>query len=410
MSAVLQLLLGGSSDPTASGTNPETLTTLGTIATGGYSWRQAMIAGEAITYKSGLHRVVTAARNLRVAWGRGEGSVSRVYPDIRVGLEVHGIVYPVHWAGNRRLTTSPDMQHAISDPVPVQVEPGDTIYVRSAWPAGSQVGFYSASDLHTSGNAGGDLSGGGTLAHAGGSPVCPLGIYGDTDPTKDRGVLILGDSFIQQGWARGAVNAHGYAWSDLGVWLEVIPRDRAQLANRLPGSGAWPYRAALAFHSGNDSASPTETQQALHIAAWRMYRDAGVSRVFGITIHPYSTSTDRWTSVAGQTTRLPPDRNIHPFNVWVRDGAPLDPTTFTPVPVGGVGVRFGEPGHPAQGFFDCHAATAVDPHSASVWRVGDGTSTTGTAWTNDGAHLTGHGSDMLQQAFSAWLETNDLTT
>ena len=405
MSLLAILATHAEGDPTTPGTDPALLTRLRTIATGGYSWRGATTIENIRTYVSGPHKVRSPARNLRVAWGRGSGSMSNTYPTLKASIEVRGIVYPVTWDGDRTLVTSAAKPSAISDPVAVQVAPGDIIHVRSTWPAGANVGAYGATDLHKSGTAGGDLSAGGPMTLGQLSPVAPLAILGDTLPDDRKAILILGDSFIEAGWARQAIDALGYAWSDLGTWLEIVPRDRAQLANRLPATGTWAYDTALAFHSGNDSGGTTEAQQALHIGVWRMYRDAGVSKVYGLTIHPYSTGP--WTSVAAQSTNT--GRNIHGFNQWVRDGAPIDPDTLAPVAAGGGGVRFGQPGHPAHGFFDVHAATAVSTEGPSVWRVGDGTQTEGAAWTVDGAHLSSHGSAMLKLAMDQWLATVDLT-
>lgn len=376
-------------------------TELKCIADGAYSHRM-VTAPETVdtTYASGVHKVNANAHEVQIAWG-GFGRVGADYPrTIRAGVEHDGIVYPMTFAGSDTTYIGPDGPiWAISDPIPgLRVKAGDTLQVRHLVPVGERSGYYTKDDHHLSGSIPGDRTRGGAVALSPGmKPRTPIGIYGKTKPGASRSVALLGDSFVEEGWARGALTEHGFAWSDTGVWLENVPRDRGAIGNRLPADRDWPYDIALCFHGGNDSSLPTEEMTQLHLNYWALARGAGVPRVYGQTIHAYSTSTDRFATVESQSPQL--QRNIHEHNAWVRDGAPCDPMSMVPLAAGDAGVRFGEPGHPADGFFDTHAATAIAPDSY-LWKVDGG------AWTTDGAHLTPHGSQMLQAELSKWIADN----
>lgn len=402
----MSLLLFYGQPPSPQGPEPnwDLHTKVACIADGSYSHRLTGIPEvNDRTFDSGPHRINVDATDIQVAWG-GFGRHGTDYPrTIKASVEYNGIVYPMTFDGGSDTVEigANGREWAVSDPIPyLSVRAGTVLRVRHLVPSGERDGYYLKGDLHSSRSSAGDKTRGGAILGQGQPPRAPMGVFGKTIPGTSKSVAILGDSFIEEGWARGACAENGLAWTDTGVWLESVPRSRGAIDNRLPSDSDWWYDIALCFHSGNDSTLPTEEMKQLHLNYWNMAKGAGVPRVYGITIHPYShtaKTTDKYTTIEEQTPNTA--RNIHGFNAWVRDGAPIDTATMTPLDVGAVGARMGEEGHPANGFFDCHAASAIalDSH---LWKVDGG------AWTTDGAHLTPHGSQMLQVELSKWVADN----
>lgn len=392
---------GGSTPPPGEGTDPAVLTTLRQVTDRTGWWRQTTIAGASGTVMVSEHTAATAARDLRIRWGVHGWAGADDGITGRAGLMIRGRYWRLTWDGDD-LVTIPRLGHKTSDPLPVQVEAGDTIH--AVWEAvpGSPV---------PSGNLGWDtpttalINGAFTGVPAMGRTMlsgAPQGIYGLTFEDETASVALVGDSFLEAGWGRGALAAiGGFAWTDLSQWAEGTPT--GDIEGRLSMSEPSPFKTIVTAYGGNNSIQPLADQQETHIAHWRALAGTG-ARVAAMTLHPYTTSTDAWTTVGGQALASDRDQPARVArNEWLRDGAPLDTTTWEPYPTGTTdpsAIRIGQAGHPvAYPVFD-QADACETARNSGIWRVDGG------AWTVDGAHLTGHGSAMLQPHFEAWVREN----
>lgn len=392
--------VGGAATPAP--VDPDTLTELRHIATHTAWFRSGNTAGEPVTTSISEHTVRTPARALRLVWGRHADD--NLSPSGRCGIVIRGITHWVTWDGSDTLTLTAGERTRVSDPIPdtVVVNAGDTIHTVIETPHNS---FYADGPMRWTSPAKRIIEGHfngitGSMVDPGVSGA-PQGIYGLTVPEWDKSVALVGDSFAEVGWGRYALHAAGLAWSDLGQWAEATPAGLPP--GRLPAAGGVPYPVIVTYYGGNDSRLPLADQQAKNIAHWRALAATGAN-VAIMTLHPYTTTTDGWTTVEGQShipERRESDRTAR--NDWVRDGAPLDTTTWEPYAAGTTSAsatRIGEPGHPvALPPFD-QADACETSRNSGIWRVDGG------AWTGDGTHLTQHGSAMLQPYFEAWVQAN----
>jgi hypothetical protein len=83
-------------------------------------------------------------------------------------------------------------------------------------------------------------------------------------------------------------------------------------------------------------------------------------------VTPVSTSTNGWTTTAGQTTHGNNAQRVA-FNNWLRDGAPID-GAGAPLAVGATGTRAGQPGHPLAGYFET-ADTMETARNSGIWKM-----------------------------------------
>ncbi len=91
---------------------------------------------------------------------------------------------------------------------------------------------------------------------------------------------------------------------------------------------------------------------------------------------PYTNGTDAWATVANQTPNGSAETNRLDYNVWIRDGAPIDSTTKAPVAIGAAGLRAGQAGHPLAGYIDA-ADLGESARNSGKWKAG---------YTSDGLH------------------------
>lgn len=118
-----------------------------------------------------------------------------------------------------------------------------------------------------------------------------------------------------------------------------------------------------------------------------------------MTLHPYTNSTDGWTTLEGQSKQMTTQEDVRVArNEWLRDGAPLFPDD-TPAPTGSTDttvIRTGDPGHPLVDLID-QADWCESSRNSGLWRVDGG------AWTSDGTHLSGRGVAGMAEQATAWL-------
>lgn len=161
------------------------------------------------------------------------------------------------------------------------------------------------------------------------------------------------------------------------------------------GSACLPYVQSAIWGWGRNDLSGGATLaqlQAWMILGWKLLSGYGLF-VVGTTITPISTSTDAWATVGNQTTDATNTIRVQ-YNAWMLDGAPLDPTTRTPVAVGTVpALRAGRsPLHPLGATID--KSTAVETALGSgIWKA--------PGYTADGEHPTAAGYAAIAAALPA---------
>lgn len=393
----------GAGDDEGGPTDPGTLTEKRQVTNNTAYYRTASTGSEAASTIITRHDVRAPARGLEVqltSVDRGWGPVIVS----RAGISVRGTFYNGLIDGEFGATIPEGTYaRAVLDP-DVQVEAGDTIYsvVEMAPESVVPTGTLTMNDPVSA-----------RLQTPIPSVVPPMssqvvsgpvtGVYGLTTPTdRPKAIVLTGDSFMEPGWARKAAEDRGLAWSDWSVWLDTT--HTTPMLDRMPASGSIPYDVAFVGWGGNDRSHLLPDWQAISIESWRLFESTGQA-VGAKTLHPYSDTTDGWTTVEGQTHRVSAvdEQRRVDRNNWLRDGAPLDPATDAPAPTGTTDpthVRAGESGHPlAFPVFDEAAATESSTDSG-LWRVDGG------PWVTDGAHLSAHGSTSLQPYFDAWLRAN----
>jgi lysophospholipase L1-like esterase len=307
--------------------------------------------------------------------------------------------YPLTFAG--RLTTTLDPGgHIWSDPISLDLVAGAVIFPRTyATVASLGYGFratYVANLALGEGNDTSDtspidkrLSGTitlkdssyswGPVASKGLSAATPLPIMGHTGDSIISGTGETGAAgFYRAGWAyRGLagrlplVHVTGPGSSALDTKLRVRGRTHLTLCDNV-----------ITAFGTNDLGQSSDTTKANFIALWRSIRSMG-PRVWHPTIPPNSTSSDGWASVVNQTTSIHNSKRIEENN-WLRDGAPLNPTTFVAeaIGTGGSTIRAGSEGHPLSGYLEL-ADLLESARDSGFWKAG---------YTADGIHPnpTGH--------------------
>ena len=381
---------GGSTPPPGNGTDPATLTTLRQVTDRTGWWRQTTTAGPSGIAMVSEHTATVPARDLRIRWGVHGWAGADDGITGRAGLVIRGRYWRLTWDG-ADLVTIPRLGHKTSDPLPVQVEAGDAIH--AVWEAvpGSPVPSGALGwDTPTTALVNGAFTGVPAMGRAmlSGSPQ---GIYGLTFEDAPA-IVCLGDSILESGWMRRAAHSTGAAWSDLSQWAEGIPA--ARLADRLTPEDPALFALGLTEYGTNNRAMPPQQAAQAMLSSWQWLTSGPVARLGQTTMVPYASSTDGWTTVAGQTATDVAWRDA--INGWLRDGAPL--IDGAPALTGGVGaVRAGEAGHPLIGVCDIAAAVETPNPTGLVWDTSAGVPTL------DGTHPTRIGSDLMEPVAARWL-------
>lgn len=371
------------------------------------------------------HTVLTSGNGLEVwvghvpDWFANPGTITTSI-QVSVWLEVAGVSYPVAFPDGALTTLLPN-QIKRGQLIGVAVAAGDIIFERTEITVASgnrwlmTRAFGRTGDSQTYGTPGTYL-GSSTGALASGSAVG----YGfgtlmiGAIPTQPAPFIIgRGDSITAgSGWT-GAPDAYETSYFEtalrgaipllnLSRYAEYMNQSAA--AGYLATSGVGTFRNSLAAsgniflwaYGDNDVWSGLQTQAAVQanmIKCWRI--DAGRGPVYQATILPRTTSTDSWATLGNQTLTSGAANTVRvAINAWLRDGAPLNPTTFASQATGtatsSTCVRAGSIGHPLTRIFDISTPveTAVD---SGFWK------STGAAsgWTADGIHPTATGHNAM---------------
>jgi lysophospholipase L1-like esterase len=131
--------------------------------------------------------------------------------------------------------------------------------------------------------------------------------------------------------------------------------------------------------------------QASLITQWRSMNCLG-PKIWQTTITPRPTSSsDGWTTVAGQTVNAAdnPKRNL--VNAWIRDGAPMT-AAFAPLAQNTfTALRAGDAGHPLQGYIEVTDAIE-SARDSGLWRA--------PGFTTDGVHPSSMGHIAMSTALA----------
>jgi lysophospholipase L1-like esterase len=303
--------------------------------------------------------------------------------------------------------------------VSIDVAKGSTIYSVTRVISGN---FYPNKRSIAVGGAGGFASGvdatipwytgqaHNTIADSAGEFYGPSAVLGIADPGA-KAFLIAGDS-IANGYGDGlpsgqhdftGVNAAGQPWKNGGGYLARALSGKAGVINIAVSadfgrkfSGEQPnastarrqsmarYATDVICEYGRNDVSGASTSaqiQGYLITIWRRLARRGLT-VHQTTITPKTTSTDSFMTVANQTVTTNDSARIA-VNDWLRDGAPLDATTFAALAVGATGLRKGQPGHPLSTVIDA-ADAAESSRNSGKWNapylvINDAAMTSGSA-------------------------------
>lgn len=330
-------------------------------------------------------------------------------------LEWAGVLHPVTFNGSARTTLTPTTRWAVSDPLPGSVSKGTSIKVRTFAAAGSVVMRGGAAQNAGRTSTAGDLTvaGSGPLTISPGiaeSIVAPVAIRGTT--STRIAFAGLGDS-IMEGGADSDVSAGGGGFFDramrgagvpsidFGIWADNFPYDPA--GDRRYGDNLDYISHALSEYGTNQVSGASAGFGVIANAAivfWNWVAFVKGVALWQSTLVPRTTSTDDWTTLAGQT-HMPNEASRVGFNDWVRDGSPiLAAGTYAPTGSSAVGtVRAGQPGHPLKGYLEV-ADTVESARNSGLWKVN------GTArWTvQDGVHPAPAGHAAMAVPVQAWAE------
>lgn len=298
--------------------------------------------------------------------------------------DASGTTYALTFQGQRNVVLSGGL--ILSDVLPIEVSKGDQIYVRVYISAGtahwnrSAPGTVIAPGGFT---AAGDYTQTGSPAvtqvfAVGWGPMCILGTPKGNPFDIPKSVLVQGDS-IAWGAFDGLTGANyvGYnpaqpVYAGGGYFARVLSGQAGFINAALQGdnlsyflAGMGHFRRAslikyvryviIEYGFGDVNIGRTALQVGADVLTQATRNLAkGVAANIITTITPQTTSTDRFNTTANQTifsSSIETERVAH--NNWVRDGAPIDPTTKLRVNTGTLNaLRYGDTGHPIKGYLD----------------------------------------------------------
>jgi hypothetical protein len=302
--------------------------------------------------------------------------------------------YPVTFNGAKSVSVDPDAV-VTSDPVPIIVTAGDTLYIRTyvsvatsgqKWPCSAyyyQSGEAVTNDADltastgTTGVTNPNLSAGYVLAFA---PAIVLGT--PTAATPPDVFAAFGDSItvgindvIQRsshGWVERALDTYG------GISRVNLSR-HTELVQQMLNVQFTPvaYRQKMRLLNGctkvissygvNDMGSGASTVQTSLLAHWTELKLRGVRKIWQYTFPPRTSSTDGWLSTTNQGAQSSEGARTA-TNDWIRAGAPI--SAGAPVAVGTTGATLaGQSGHPLDGYIET-ADTVETARNSGLWKVG----------------------------------------
>lgn len=333
--------------------------------------------------------------------------------------------YPIYFDGKRDGVVAPGGL-LVSQPVSVEVNAGASLYtrVRATSPAGRiPLGAFpnsslyegilvnAGTDLTTSGSipAGTTIQGGGVPHWASRYKVNPVAIYAFPRGGQPVPFMVLTGDSITEGASRSSAFSYvEQALENAGIPYLNLAFSGEQAAAWAGTGGAFAgsgheHRGRLIYgatdvwcgYGRNDvsASSSLGTIQASLIRTWRIGADRG-ARTWQPTITPRTTSTDSWATVVNQTINTTAQNTVRVnLNNWLRDGAPLNPSTFAAAATGATAsatvVRAGADNHPLTGVVEV-ADTVESSRDSGLWKP--------EAGTTDGLHPGDAGHNLMAPA------------
>lgn len=357
------------------------------------------------TYAAGDYTVGVAGTDIQLGFGNWYTTATAPDTDtdpatsvtFAVSIVYQGRIYPCTFDGAKTKVLSAG-GFALTDKLPIFVNAGDSLTVLIYLSAGSAYftryivggsisgvgGFTATSDLTTLGSA--------APAAASTAVFAPLCIIGTpTGGGRAKTVIIQGDSIPAGAMdGNGGPNLTGYSasapWWAAGGWAMRALSGHAGVINSsvssdavrdyLLGPGHFRRGSMIQFVEyallplGVNDLSFGRTQSQLeNDLIDQAYRNVakGLRGTIVTTLTPVSSSTDKWATVANQTTSWGPGSPRVLHNNWVRAGCPI--VNGDPVAVGTSGALLaGQPGHPIVGYVD--VADAVESaRDSGKWKA-----------------------------------------
>lgn len=366
----------------------------------------------------------------------GENSTSIGAMTISAGIELpSGTIVPVWFpstttgAPSRTLTmgtTTAPIVYAM--PAGIELAKGDVWWIRTRVTVTSGQKWFATLNAHVgdgegfeTGTATTDKTLSGTITNAAGACYAPIGVFAQSAvPHRPASVALVGDSrSFGVGEDSGDTTDYGYQPRTLGcvfggtpivglvrgerpgstAALFVVPSGTQGAYYRMAALGAAKYVWCLFgindLNGGGAGSAPT-VKANLTKVWFKGYRRN--QTVYQDTLLPWTTSTDAWSTTGNQTVTVwEADRTA--VNDWIRAGAPLDPTAFTPVAIGTSGALLaGVSGHPLKGYFEA-ADLGETARNSGFWKsAGSGA---GGAYTTDGIHPATFGATAVASGLAA---------
>lgn len=328
----------------------------------------------------------TAATSYKLAWRKGTS----------------GPWAAVLFAGVDGVSFTDDSTAKSSDWITGTFAEGESVYLRSWAPAGAFV------------PEGGSTASGTVIA---GSDQRLASSWTATEPFPIKGPFpvviegkarssvispaLWGDSIgYDSNWWRDACAANGRPGSNLGV--PVYRFTSRNIVGLLAGA-----THLLVQFGVNDLADGLTLAQlwtrAVDAYAYADAQKPGIPK-WQTTPTPVVSTTDAGATLANQTPDEPRSTLRAEWNLFLRDGAPCNPTTKAALAVGtsggtGTVIRMGQTGHPLQGLVDIAAAVEQGGSSSPTkkWRVDLG------PLAGDGTHPSTLGQTAMTPPVTAWV-------
>jgi hypothetical protein len=263
---------------------------------------------------------------------------------LKAALELNGNILPVYFHG-ARTNVLENGGVSVSDPIPVCVRTNDSIFVRTFFsvPAGGYIPtgiLFNGTGSGTGNDAisyGVDATDGGALNSCS-QPVSwgPLGVLAVPDSGVGVGVVMVGDSILNgtgESWPNTS-SSWARPWGFLARALSELPVGYVKLSSggdtasnfvatgclRIPASrGA---TIAVCNYGINDIiyGYGAASIRSNLLATWQYFGSKGL-KVYQTTISPKTSSTDLWSSIAGQSVGAYESNRVS-LNSWLRDTGP----------------------------------------------------------------------------------------
>lgn len=309
-----------------------------------------------------------------------------------------GTIIPVTFSGRLSVTIDGG-GFVVSDPVGMEVAPGQALYVRTFltpttnWyrnrvsnVISNQGGFVSTTDLTPAGS--------GAIADTAGTSMFGPSLITVEPTTSSRiAVQLFGDS-VGHGQSDGIGGQYSVSHATnpmiagCGFVGRALRGVGGLIQSAVPGDSATNFRSAATGHSRrlafmstapvvicqygrNDVTnlrSVAQIQDDL-LWIWRLASGRG-QRVWQTTVTPRASSTDFWQTPEGQTpTPSSAAETVRvQLNDWLRAGAPVDAVSGAAVAIGTPGaVVSGTPAHPLTGVLDVADAVETSRNSG-LWK------------------------------------------